>query len=443
MALDKIQKQMLASDVQEKIDKVPEISDKIGNLLDKNTQIDAQLAERPTHQEIGLNPPKIVTLIGCQDDESPTVSNCSWMPDAVNFKYGDRGTKISFVGAVTATVKYDPLSVDDPVKFSPASAVGLWIYVKDPALISGFTIEIYLTDTGSQKWVRTAQNFTVGWNLFRWPSTTGGIGNWNEAYAIRIIAVTTGATDVTVGHIWMECPEKAQILFIEDGGYTTFLDNGYPDLKQRNIPVTWSIDPAKLGAEGRITELQVLSLAKENHNDINYHGFDGTPTSTMTEAQIRMDCIKSIKWLQHRGIYEGNLWRSAWVQNTAQNAQAAKSLMLAYATPKNSSGLTCFPPQDRWDIARTSVHGSTQETIDLHFANLKKTHQLLVIYTHGINDAGGNDATNAQWDYFISKIDQGINEGWLEGVTFPQLLMANGVKLKPTSEDWVKKIFDI
>ena len=29
--------------------------------------------------------------------------------------------------------------------------------------------------------------------------------------------------------------------------------------------------------------------------------------------------------------------------------------------------------------------------------------------------------TNAELDYFVSKIEQGINEGWLEGTTYSDL----------------------
>lgn len=404
------------------------------------TQVNDRIDKLPS--ELGIKPPQIVTLVGGQDDESPILSNCTVSPDTTNYKVGDRGTKVSFAGAVTATLKYDPLSTDDPMMFKPASAVGVWFYVYDASLMGNVTIEIYLTANGSEKWIRTAQNLTDGWNLVRWAAHEGGVGNWNEAHAIRIIATSSGATDITIGHMWLECPKKAQILFIEDGGYTTFLNEGYPDLKKRGIPVTWSIDPFRVGETGRVTESEILELAQENNNDINYHGFDGAVTSSMTEGEIRSDCIKSIKWLQHRGIYEGHLWRSAWVQNTAQNAHASKGLMLAYATPDNTSSLTCFPPSNKWDIPRTSVHATNQATLDGYFETMKKTHQLLVIYTHGVNDAGGNDSTHAQWDYFISKIDQGINEGWLEGVSFPQLLKANGVPLKKTNEDWVENLFN-
>jgi hypothetical protein len=304
------------------------------------------------------------------------------------------------------------------------------------------TLELYLASDGTTKWTRSGLNLVNGWNLLRWGAAEGTITGWGNAYAVRFVVAVKSAIDITIGHIWLECPEKAQILFIEDGGYQTFLNLGYPDLKDRGIPVTWSIDPAKLGTTDRITEADVEMLSKENENSINFHGYDGSVTSSMTPEQIRADCVQAIKWLERRGYYGGSLWRSAWVQNTASNAAAAKSLFLAYATPSNLSGITCFPFTDRWNIPRASVHASTQDTIDLYFNRLKQTHQLLVIYTHGINETGDPDTTPSQWQYFLSKIDQGIAEGWLEGVTFEQLIAANGVKFRRGMGDWITELYN-
>lgn len=392
---------------------------------------------------------KTVELVSGQDDETPIVTNSTLSVDDVNFKVGNRAWKITTSGATTATAKVS----NDLLKHPPASAIGAWVYVDDPGLITQITIEIRLPSTAT--WTRTESNLVQGWNLIRFPSSAGAsesilINEWGKgATWVRFIAVTTGATSFTIGRVWAECPPKAQILFIEDGGYTTFLNTGYQDLKARNIPVTWSLDPAKLGTSlgtkaERITETDVMELGKENNNSMNFHGYTGDPTATMTKEQIRSDVVKSLKWLDQRGFTEGYSWRSAWVQNSATNADAARSLLMAYATPNSSAALTNFPPTDRWNIPRLALHGMSQSALDSYFNILRVTNQLMVVYTHGIHvdgTTGGADTTPSEWEYFISKIDQGISEGWLEGVTLETLMKRAKVEIKPNSGDWVTDLY--
>lgn len=392
---------------------------------------------------------RTVHLVTGQEDESPIVTNSTLSVDTVNYKVGSRAWKATTSAAVTATLRIS----NDLLKHPPASAIGAWVYIEDPALLTQLTVEIRMPSGAT--WSRTATNLKQGWNLLRFPSSAGAVesvlvSEWGiGATWVRLIAVTTGATSFTVGHVWAECPPKAQILFIEDGGYKTFLDTGYQDLKQRSIPVTWSLDPAKLGTNPgtkaeRITEADVLRVGKENQNSMNFHGYTGDPTSAMTEAEIRADVMKSLKWLEQRGFTEGHSWRSAWVQNSAQNAQASQDLLMAYATPSSSAALANFPPTDRWNIPRIALHGMSQSALDSYFNIMKATNQLMVIYTHGIHTdgtVGGNDTTPAEWSYFISKIEQGIAEGWLEGVTLEMLMKRAQVEIKPNSGDWVTNIY--
>jgi len=394
---------------------------------------------------------KLVSLVSCQEDESPIVTNSTLSVDNANYKVGKRGWKVTTTVAGTATIRVS----NDLLRHPPASAIGMWIYVSDPSLVTQVTLEIRHPSTAT--WVRTKTGgFVQGWNLMRFTASAGAstntlINEWGKgATWVRVIAVTTGATSFTIGHVWAECPPKAQILFIEDGGYKTFLDTGYVDLKNRNIPVTWSLDPVKLGINTgtkgeRITEKDVLRLGVENLNSMNFHGYTGDPTSSMTEAQIRADVMQSIKWLEQRGFYEARSWRSAWVQNSATNASASKDILMAYATPSSSASITCFPPDDRWNIPRLALHGMAQNTLGTYFDTLKVTRQLMVIYTHGIHvdgsGGGSADATPAEWAYFISRIDEGLREGWLEGVTFEMLLKRANVEIKSTNNDWVSDLF--
>ena len=42
----------------------------------------------------------------------------------------------------------------------------------------------------------------------------------------------------------------------------------------------------------------------------------------------------------------------------------------------------------------------------------------------------GNDSTQAEWDYFVSKVSDGVSAGWLEGVTFEDLLARGGLRFR-------------
>ena len=391
--------------------------------------------------------PRIVTLIGGQEDESPTATSCTITADTVNFKLGTQGWKMTMAGAVTANLRLDPVGTDDPINVGPAQAVGLWIYITDATKITSIGHGIFSNDPptvgNSYTWTSALVN---GWNFLRIQASAGTLTDWGIAYRVRVVVVTNAATDVTVGHLFVECPEKAKILFISDAAYQTFHDIGYPDLKRLGVPVTWSLDTATLGTgagiSARISEAALAVVAAENQNSVGFHGHTGAPTTAMTAAQIRSDTMQAIKWLERRGYYSGRIWRSAWVQNAATNHAAIQNLVLMYATPSSAASLSCWPVIDRWNIPRISLHGRTEADMDGWFSQLQQTRQMLVCYNHAIDDGGGTNTTNAMWDYFISKVDAGLSGGWLEGVTMEMLLARSGLKYRQTLGDTTVDLYD-
>lgn len=390
---------------------------------------------KDSRRRTNTDPGAVVTLMSCQVDETYILTNCTTAADTVNFKLGDRGLKVTTTAAVTATVIQDPVGPTDPLIMPPASTISLWVYVPDVTKVTSVGAEIYTDSalTTTKRWSRTATQAQLvnGWNLLRWSATAGltDLTSWGTIYRTRILVTTNAATDVTIGHLWTDCPPKAQILFIEDRGYKTFKDVGLPDLRALNIPVTWALDPAthgtSVGTKAEvITDADVAEFAKMG-DSISFHSWDGSVTSTMTADQIRTDTLKAIRWLQQRG-HAGRMWRAAWTQNNAPQHAAAQPYVLAYATPSSVAGLSTWPPTDRWNISRWSVHGRTTTDTDTIFTNLKSTRQVLVCYTHGIHADGNTDATPAEWSYFIGKVKAGLAEGWLEGVTFEDLHARSG-----------------
>lgn len=401
--------------------------------------------------------PRYTSLIAGQDDESPSSSNCTVTADTVNYKVGARAWKMTMSGAVTATMYLDPPGTDDPLVLDPVAAIGAWVYITDATKVTSLQVDIASDSGVTVKWNRSAANIGVtlvnGWNFLRWPASQGTLTGWGTMYRVTIVVITNAATDITVGHVWAECPPKAQIMFIADVGYRTMLTSGYPDLVNRGIPVTWAIDPLRLGtgvgtAAEVITEAEVLELAEENNNAIGMHAWgDGTLTSTMTAAELRAETMKMIKWMERRGLYTGRVWRAGFLQDAATNHAAIQGLVWAYATPSSASGVICWPPHPgtsgnghRWNIPRTSLQGRTESAIDALFTQLEQTHGFWVCYTHGIHADGGNDMTPAEWEYFLGKLDD--SSDWLEGVTFVQLLARNGIRFPRGLGDTVMEYRD-
>lgn len=390
----------------------------------------AKIDTTEARQVASVSAPTIVTLLAGQPDE--TITGAAWSADSANYKVGDRGAKITGSGTGTVTVIYTPVA---PILTTGAASIAAWVYVPSLAGVTSMTVQIF---SGANVWSRsaTAAALAVGWNLLRWQSTAGTITGWGSVTQVRVQLATTALVSVTVGHLWAECPPKAQLLFIVDRGYRTFVDAGLADLRALGIPVTWALDPAlngtSVGTRAEVvTDADVAAFADAG-DSISLHGWDGSVTSTMTADQVRADTLKAVRWLQQRG-HAGRMWRAAWVQNSAPQAAAARDYILAGATPSSSAALTCWPPPDRWNIPRVALHGLTSAQVDGYFAQLETTHQLMVVYTHGIHAdglTGGADSTPAQWAYFVAKVSAAVAAGWLEGVTFEDLYGRSGGKFR-------------
>jgi hypothetical protein len=139
--------------------------------------------------------------------------------------------------------------------------------------------------------------------------------------------------------------------------------------------------------------------------------------------------MQAIKWLEKRG-YSGRIWRAAFMQQQAPQHTAVQKLMLAYATPTDQGYLQPYPFEDRYGIPRMPLHAYSPTDFDTFFAQLKTTNEIMVCYTHKVNNGVAADITPANWAYFLSKVDQAIAEGWLEGVTLEMLLARDGFKFR-------------
>lgn len=369
-----------------------------------------------------------VTLLSGQADQTYDNFTGGWTSaaqsaetDPARIKTGTSSRRLAIPAAGTYACRYTSAKT-----FPAASLLQMWVWIDDPSKITTIVIR------PCNGWSQSSNGpFQPGWNLLRWRASSGTLTNWGTVDFVQLTFVTTGAATVNIGSAWVECPPKGQILFIEDRGYKTFKDIGVPMLRALKIPITWALDPALNGSNPgtsaeAITDADVATFYAQG-DDISLHAYAGEVTATMTSQQIIADSLKGQAWLQERGYVRGRQWRAAWTQNDAPKHAAAQSYYAAYATPLNlSSSYESWPPSDPFNIGRWVLHGKSNAQIDALFDVLAKTKQLVLVYTHGIDDSLAGAVTNATWNYFISKLTTAVNAGTVEGVTFTQLLARSG-----------------
>lgn len=386
-----------------------------------------------------------------------SVSSCTPSDDTTRFKHGTQSKRFSTSGAATAWAIHSPASV---LTHGPATHWRTWVWIDDITALTGhLELEVYrgaivntVAPPADERWRRQVPvgELHTGWNLIEsntLPTTAPGVitpgmydtPGWGHIYSMRMIWQTTRATGINLGKMWLECPRRASMIFVADGGYRSFANLALPELRSRGIPVTWAIQPANLGIDigqshETVTMDDLVNYAAAG-DDISMHTYAGEITSTMSRAEIRDDALHGIAALTAAGnLGRGHLFRAAWMQNNAPNHAAAQPYFAAYATATVSnahdSTIDTWPPMDRYDIKRCGLHYSDTSFIDDVFEMLEKTHGLLVGYTHGIDAAGGADMTPARLAYVLGKIDAALAAGWLECVTFTQLVARGGGVLR-------------
>ena len=322
----------------------------------------------------------------------------------------------------------------------------MWVYVEDATKVTNIQLLIGQDATYTVFWNRAntsapVQTLVTGWNFLRWKIVEGLPVAWTGTTVdmVQIYVTTNAATSITVGHLYLECPAKARMIYVADRGYKSFAVVGLPALRAAKVPVTWAIDVLMLGTYAgeypngahpyaeTVTEADIASYAALG-DSISFHGFSGNVTSTMTDAQVRADTVATLKWLAARG-YRGRMWRAAWVQNTAPNHAAADPYLIGQATwdiTTHSVALDMWPPRDMQNIARWEFYPQSDAQIDTQFDILKRTHSLMVVYNHGIGTGNANDSTQASFDRFMLNVNLGITQGWLEPTTFEALFAESG-----------------
>lgn len=397
--------------------------------------------------------PRIVSLVTGSDEEAAGIVRAGFATqtvDTTNYKLNGRAWQFTSTGAIAnPTITFTLPNA--PMAITPAQALCVWVYIPDVSNVTNVLCSVNEAASGTAG-IQRGSNTTVdpvktplvnGWNFLRFGLAYAMPTNWTGSVVTRFILqlnIPQGATNsITIGHAYLECPEKAKLIWSLDRGYKSFvLNGGLARMRANNIPITWAVDPLRVGtdvgtgAEG-VTEADLARYWAEG-DSISFHSYSGNATSGITASQARQDTMQAIKWLQQRG-YEGRIWRAAWVQNdSGGNNGAVKDLVLAQAfgTPglPEATCVDAWPPSDMHQIMRWAIVGASaaSDFVDRQFSRLQRSRGMINAYTHGIIGPNGstgaaagvpgNDSTIAEFDYFMTKVEAALAAGWLEATTF-------------------------
>ncbi len=354
--------------------------------------------------------------------------------------YSEKGVTTSGAGSENKQFTYSSNLV-----FTNRSAVLAWVWIEDVSAIVNVTLDIYsLYET--QKWSRSygtgvamqGGSLVNGWNLLRWPVTTGGdAANFGTVDRIRWVWNTDSAIDIKFGPIGVEMQPKARVIFVVDGARRNGWDSGslatgqttsgIDELAARTPPylATWGINAESIenADADRLTAAELATLKAAGHA-MSFHRYsDSIATSGMTEAQMRADVFSAQKWAEDNSLGITR-WRSGVLQN---NGPYARNMvndvgLLATATGEELTGANdLIPWRDRGSVRRKILHGQSTATMDTWFTELQTNRETMVIYTHKIVATGtdnGVDVDLDEWEYFLGKLDTAVAAGWLQVDTY-------------------------
>lgn len=312
--------------------------------------------------------------------------------------------------------------------FTPTStinAVGICkikvtVYVPDVTLVSSMTVALLGTS-----WSRSTSALTNGLNEIEFFAHAGTITTWDTITGIRVYMSGTAG----LSFCFIDCefwrPEKAIMILVEDGGYKTYLDVAYPQLKALGVPTTWALNPGRLGDNTdpnrfMISQEDIDALADDPFSEFSFHSWAAEVGAELSGAELATYAQKCINYLRKHGLAPEHLWRAAHTQNNAPNYAGEIGLVEALATGTQATAYIAWPFPDPWNVPRILIHGRADSWYDTFFDTLKKTHCCAVIYTHGIDDASAS-MTSVQLEYFLGKLETAMEEGWLNPTTYNRL----------------------
>lgn len=334
----------------------------------------------------------------------------------------------------TAVIRVEePLAAEEHLE--GVTGFGMSLYFTEPEAVEDFGLWVFSSNGGRFRWSSSGsspETLKRGWNDLRFAANATQIPlenpSWGDVEAVQVYVKAAAPTSFSIGAIWAETRPKASLLFIHDGGYTAFDQSpGYKDLLERGVPVTWSIDCELIGDSTHVTRDRLIEVGDENSNSISFHGWSGAISNAYKDgSQAREETRKCQEWIQALPT-NGNTgwrWRTAWMQNRSPFSPASDDMVEANPMwdPHNlpPKGATMWPLPHPYNYHRQAIHQLSERTMKEMFAQARKTHGVLVCYTHNVGEGATNIAPE-RWTQFLHAVDEGVAAGWLEATTFEKL----------------------
>lgn len=397
---------------------------------------DLTVSRKPI-EKVGVpwNGEGVAELIGVQDDLRLRLFNCS--PTLDRGAHLGEGHSWQFTvpdAGGTAILKWEQSS-GSATTLNGLTGFGVSLFVPEPDKITDFGLWAFTSNGGRFRW--SSENFPApglkkGWNHLRfsrnWMQYPLDNPKWGDVDGIQIYVQAVAATSFNLGQVWAETRPKASLVFIHDGGYSGFDQSpGYYDLAARGIPVTWSIDCALIGDEEHVSRDRLIEVGNENGNSISFHGWDSSVSGDYTDAaQAREETAKCQQWIENLPTAgnTGRKWRTAWMQNNSPFSPATNNMVelnpMWDPDHEPPRGATMWPLVQPYNYRREALHHLSPRDLQELFEDAKETHGVLVCYTHNIGE-GTKHISPERWEEFLELVDEGLNSGWLEGVTFEAL----------------------
>ena len=351
-----------------------------------------------------------------------TNNSIALVNDYINrFKYREKSIKADLFSGTSNIV----MNLKSTLNLTGISEFISIFYIPDISAINNITIKI-----GGIPFERRPENEIVeGWNILRHQTANADISTWKTTNRIEVNVYTSKQTKIYISDVFAIRNEKAKIIFVDDHGYSNFKTVAYPQLKERGIPVTWAINPGRLGdsiggVEHILSQPEIDDLAYDSMSEFSYHAWNPIEKATinMSPEELLEEHHKCTTYLRKNGIEPRRYWRAAFTQNQAPNHAVLKPYIDGYATHRASGGMELYPFKDKYNINRIALHSMDKAQVDNLFDRLKKTRCVAVLYTHGLDDDAGIHLTNERLNYFLQKVDEANAKGWLEGTTFTKIM---------------------
>ena len=341
------------------------------------------------------------------------------------YKDNVKSFRMNTLGNATSEMQIVPVN-NIPLK--GIQEFNLIVYIEDVSKLT--QVQLIANKEGGGSWTRTVKELKNGWNFLRYYSQEGDLSNWTNAILFRIVVygITGQPTELTICDLKAIRPDKGKIIMVNDHGYSNYKNIAHTKLKALGVPTTFALNPGRLGvpipgASSILSQEEIDELAVDPYAEFSYHAWDPAQKASkdMTAEELKEEMAKCTHYLKKNGLYPDYFWRAAFVQNLAPAHDALNEHMESYACYDESSRFDVYPFKSTYGINRKQIHNIPNASVDTFFDILEKTHCLVVFYTHDISDDGGIHMTNAELDYFVNHVKNGIDNNWLEGTTYAQL----------------------